>query len=118
MIEWFNKWLPIIFGCHCKKERSFYYKGKKFPICARCTGILIGLIIENIIFYFYKFSNILSLLFIIPLIIDGVIQEYFSYESNNRRRFITGVLFSFGLINLFYKSVIFVFLLGYNWNLK
>lgn len=29
---------PIIFGCHRRPERSFFYKGRQFPICARCTG--------------------------------------------------------------------------------
>ena len=42
MIPWLYKWLPIVFGCHCRPDRSFYWKGKKFPLCARCTGELAG----------------------------------------------------------------------------
>ena len=29
-------------GCHQMPERSFFYKGKQFPVCARCTGVIIG----------------------------------------------------------------------------
>jgi len=28
--------------CHQKPERSFFYKKKQFPVCSRCTGIVIG----------------------------------------------------------------------------
>lgn len=29
-------------GCHQLAERSFFYKGYQFPVCARCTGVTIG----------------------------------------------------------------------------
>ena len=29
-------------GCHQRADRSFYWKGRKFPLCARCTGVLVG----------------------------------------------------------------------------
>ena len=45
-MKFITKYLPIIFGCHCRADRSFYCKNKKFPICARCTGELIGIIVS------------------------------------------------------------------------
>ncbi len=29
-------------GCHQMPERSFFYKGYQFPLCARCTGVFAG----------------------------------------------------------------------------
>ena len=50
----------------------------------------------------------------IPLIIDGFTQALTSYESNNIRRFITGVLFGYGIFMLFVISTIIVFNFGVN----
>ncbi|PQL91928.1 DUF2085 domain-containing protein [Apibacter adventoris] len=30
--------------CHQKPERSFFWKRKQFPLCARCTGIYIAFV--------------------------------------------------------------------------
>lgn len=114
MIKWMYKWLPIIFGCHCKENRSFHYKGKKFPLCARCTGELIG-IFAGFIFYIiirpdWKFACVL----LIPLIIDGFIQRLTAYESNNIKRVITGFLFGCGIVCLFIMSTIATVQYGYN----
>ena len=34
-------------GCHQRADRSFYWKGRKFPLCARCTGVLVGYILAG-----------------------------------------------------------------------
>ena len=60
MSTWLYKWLPIIFGCHCRDDRSFHYRGKKFPICARCTGELVGILILLISCPFYLPSGWVS----------------------------------------------------------
>lgn len=114
-MDFFYKWLPIFFGCHTKGERSFYYRGRKFPICARCTGELIGIIISFIAMFFLKFNNTINILFLVPMIIDGFLQLLTKYESNNIKRLITGILFGFALSNLFLESVRFVWILGYNY---
>ena len=114
MKEWLYKWLPIIFGCHCREDRSFYYKGKKFPICARCTGELVGMIFAMFSCLFFRLSILVSVLLLIPMIIDGVIQAISSYESNNTKRFITGLLFGYGILMLFIITSIMAFQLGVN----
>lgn len=38
-------------------ERSFFYKGYQFPVCARCTGVIIGQILGAISFSFLILSN-------------------------------------------------------------
>ena len=100
MKVWAYKWLPIIFGCHCKEERSFHYKGEKFPICARCTGELVGILFALISCFFYRPSIPVCIVLMIPLIVDGFVQRLTSYESTNPRRLITGVLFGYALFML------------------
>lgn len=41
-------------GCHQMPERSFSYKGKQFPVCARCTGIFIGQLISYALFFVFS----------------------------------------------------------------
>lgn len=113
MKTWFYKWLPIIFGCHQRPERSFFYKGEHFPICARCTGELIGVFIGVMgIYLWIQFPFLIWLVFMLPMIIDGFLQLITSYESNNLKRFITGLLFGMGLTVVFIHSNIYVFMLG------
>lgn len=86
------KILDAMFMCHKLPERSFFYKGKQFPICARCTGILVGYFIGIIIIITYNREIVLGLLLMLPLAIDGGGQYINLWISNNRRRFITGIL--------------------------
>ena len=95
------KWLPIVFGCHCKSSRSFFYNGKQFPICARCTGEAVGIIFSIFLFFFYTPSVKIAFLLMFPMIIDGFIQMFSKYESTNIRRFTTGFLFGIGLTTIF-----------------
>ena len=69
------------------------------PICSRCTGIYLGIII-GIITDFLKslwnmnafYPSIIFTLFLIPIAIDGTGQLFGLWESNNKRRFLTGLL--------------------------
>ena len=36
---------------------------------------------------------------ILPLAVDGSVQKYTDYESNNRRRLMTGVLYGFSFMS-------------------
>jgi len=106
MKEWLYKWLPIIFGCHCRDERSFHYKGRKFPICSRCTGELAGIFAALFSCFFFRLPVWGCILIMIPLIVDGTVQMFTKYESNNLLRFVTGVLFGYGLFMLFAISIV------------
>lgn len=114
MKQWIYKWLPIIFGCHCREDRSFYYKGKKFPLCARCTGELLGIITSFLTYSVVHPSVPLAALLMIPLIIDGLVQLKTAYESTNPRRLITGILFGYGLASIFIFTSVKTFLFGYH----
>ena len=114
MKNWIYKWLPIIFGCHCRSDRSFYWKGTQFPICARCTGELVGILLCPVTFPLISWSPWIFAALMLPMILDGIIQMLTSYESNNRRRFLTGLLFGYALMRLFLVSTIWTFHFGYN----
>ena len=112
MKKWLYKWLPIIFGCHCREERSFHFKEEKFPICARCTGELVGMIISAFSCFFFRIPLLWAIFIMIPMIVDGLVQMFTDYDSNNRRRFVTGFLFGFGLITLVAIHTIYLYKIG------
>lgn len=85
-------------------SRSFHIKGNKFPVCARCTGELFGIILAFVLRIFVKPDLIVSFVVLIPMVADGLLQSLTKYESNNIKRFITGILFGYGIISLFIIS--------------
>ncbi len=105
-------------GCHCRKDRSLSYKGVQFPVCARCTGILVGAFLFLVCNWFVHIPTSLLFLFVLPLIIDGSFQMFLPYESNNLRRLITGALSGYGFVGLIGRSIKYVFLLGYDFGLQ
>jgi uncharacterized membrane protein len=87
--------------CHQKPERSFFWKGKQFPVCARCTGIHIGyLTMPLFLFSVIKISLLVSCLCLIPTLVDGLTQAYWNRESNNFLRVSTGFLFGVAVMSL------------------
>lgn len=108
----FLKLLKITFNCHQIPERSFFIANRQFPLCARCTGMLTGMLL----FPFFLIFNIeipitVLIIFMIPLILDGGIQLVFCIMSNNLRRFLTGISFSFGFLSLVKAIIKFAFCL-------
>ncbi|MEP7146132.1 MAG: DUF2085 domain-containing protein [bacterium] len=87
--------------CHKIPSRSFFFRGKQFPVCARCTGMYLG----YITFPFFTFDIIhlslaITLLLILPTFIDGLSQAYYNRESNNSLRLITGIMSGVGQMSL------------------
>ena len=114
MVSWLYRWLPVIFGCHCREDRSFHYKGRRFPICARCTGELAGLVLGFGMFFVCPLPLPACLAIMVPMVADGFRQLLTAYESTNLRRLCTGLLFGLGLYTLFARSTVFAFLYGYH----
>lgn len=87
--------------CHAIPERSFFWKGKQFPICSRCTGIHIGyLALPLFMFNIFNLNIWLSILFILPTCIDGLTQAIFNRESNNFLRVTSGFIAGIGGMSL------------------
>ncbi len=108
------KILDYLFICHKLPERSFFYKGKQFPICARCTGILIGYLIAIVMAFFIDIPLVFSFVLLIPIGIDGIGQYLGKWTSTNIRRLITGILAGIATIYI----IIFIAKLGYSHGTK
>ena len=97
-----GKFLAIAFMCHQRPDRSFFIKGRQLPLCARCTGILAGYIVGIVLAVATKCMHYpWFLILLIPMIVDGCLQQIKGIESNNLRRLCTGVMGGIGIIYLF-----------------
>ena len=75
------------------------------PVCVRCFGIYLGLIIGTLIYPLFKKLNNTEILnikylwiFLFPIIFDGLCQTFHLYPSPHYIRLITGILASGGLV--------------------
>ncbi len=108
-----KRWIKVMeimrkmWGCHQKPERSFFLYGYQFPLCARCTGILIGYLCSFLLLLFgCLMHHLICLLFLVPLVLDGGVQLLFNVLSNNTRRFITGIIFGIGFVQLIVNFIL------------
>jgi len=94
--------LNIVFTyCHKNSGRSFFWKGRQFPVCARCTGIYLGYLSYPFFVFDIFFLNFyLTLFLILPALIDGLSQAFYNRESNNLLRVVTGFFAGVGLMSL------------------
>ena len=111
--DWLYRWLPRICACHCRADRSFFWKGRQFPVCARCTGTLLGTAAGLLSCLFWLPPMWLTTVCMAPMVLDGVVQMRTAYESCNRRRLWTGLLFGYGLTAFVWISCRWSFGLGY-----
>lgn len=87
-------------GCHQMPERSFFIKKYQFPVCARCTGVIISSIIAIILFFYKKLPIKVCMAMSGVMLCDWLIQYLEIQESNNRRRLITGLIGGLGYSTL------------------
>lgn len=87
-------------GCHQRSDRSFYIKGYQFPICARCTGVLIGYFLTIPIYLCCNLKYWVCIAFCLIILIDWLVQYNKIKESTNIRRLITGILGGIGVFGL------------------
>ena len=85
--------------CNGIASRALHIGGFCFPLCYRCTFILIFFAICMVIFYRrqVRMPYMLIVICMIPMIVDGSIQTFFAVISTNLKRAITGGLFGIGL---------------------
>lgn len=93
-------------GCHQMEERSFSFRGYQFPVCARCTGVLLGQLLAIpmlIVGIRLKWWALAVLIGIMGL--DWGIQKLKIRESTNLRRLITGTTCGIGGLYLEFYAV-------------
>ncbi|MBE5954082.1 MAG: DUF2085 domain-containing protein [Lachnospiraceae bacterium] len=112
-----SKWYKLMelgrkLGCHQMAERSFFVGGYQFPVCARCTGVILSQIFAVPLFFLVKIPMKVCVFMMGVMFGDWYIQHIKLLESNNRRRYITGLIGGFGymtvilnLCHILYKLV-------------
>lgn len=83
-------------GCHQMAERSFFVNGYQFPVCARCTGVILSQMFAVPFFFLVKIPMRICVFMMGIMFTDWYIQHIGVQESNNRRRYITGLIGGFG----------------------
>ena len=87
--------------CHRLPERSFFWRGKQLPVCARCTGIHMGYLSFPLFLFSICTLNIWwTIAFILPTYIDGLTQALFNRESNNILRVTSGIVAGIGSMSM------------------
>lgn len=94
--------------CHQKPERSYFIWDYQMPVCVRCFGIYLGIIIGTTIYPFFKGFNDVQIpkfkylwLFLTPIVVDGIAQTFNLYHSQHYVRLTTGIWASGGLVFYF-----------------
>jgi uncharacterized membrane protein len=90
--------------CHGRVERCFELFGAPMPICARCTGIYLGLLAGLFAFPLIpvlreRVMRTVAFVAVLPLGLDGLTQLFGLRESVNPLRVATGLIagMAFGL---------------------
>jgi uncharacterized membrane protein len=90
--------------CHGRVERCFELFGAPMPICARCTGIYLGLLAGLFAFPLIpvlreRVMRTVAFVVVLPLGLDGLTQLFGLRESVNPLRVATGLIagMAFGL---------------------
>ncbi len=92
----------VFCACHHQKDRTIWFFGLEKYFCARCSGIISGMILGLWLRFFdFMIPLVFLPLFVFPLIIDGTTQFLGLRFSNNWLRIMTGTLFSIGILCYF-----------------
>lgn len=92
-------------GCHQMSDRSFFSKGRQFPVCARCMGVYMGEFLALVTFWAFVPPWWTCLVLCGVMLADWLIQFLKIRESTNIRRLITGVLGGYGITILVFIIV-------------
>lgn len=83
-------WLHRLWHCHRIPSRSFFIRGRQFHVCARCTGLIVGLILSPAFFWFRANAAPFFVAFLLANAIDSTTQFIGLRASENWLRMILG----------------------------
>jgi uncharacterized membrane protein len=84
--------------CHQLPEHSFKISSFTFPVCARCTGIYLGVFIGAIFSFFPRTTKIFKsrhifAIFLSPILVDVITTKIHLCPYSLWIAFITGIIF-------------------------
>ena len=92
--------VALALGCHAHPERCLGWRGRRMPVCARCTGILVGNLAALPWFAAHGLPGtgvaLTGLALLLPAALDGGFQLATRYRSGPARRLSTGLAAGFG----------------------
>jgi uncharacterized membrane protein len=94
-------------GCHQMPERSFCFRNYQYPLCARCTGVLLGQVL--MLSLWHPIGLIYSILGLSILLGDWLLQRFKLFISNNNLRLTTGILAGYSMISLYFCAFTYIF---------
>lgn len=101
------KFFRKVFRCHQLRDRSIIIKGVQLPLCARCTGIVMGFCLLGPIISIFTLGNMfISIALILGMCLDGFLQLKNIIQSTNFRRIITGLGCGYGLFSILLHSIV------------
>jgi uncharacterized membrane protein len=90
--------------CHQRPERTLWIGGQYLPVCARDTGAFLGLLLGYSLSLFLRRKEargtpnlILTLMMLVPMLVDSFGQMFGFWTSTNDVRLVTGLLFGVAL---------------------
>jgi len=90
----------LALGCHAHPERCLAWRDRRMPICARCTGIVVGNLAALPWFAAQGLPGrglaLAGLALLLPAALDGGLQLATRYRSGPARRLSTGLAAGFG----------------------
>lgn len=90
----------IELGCHGEEKKCLHLNGKHLPLCARCTGAIIGHCAAILSSFFFTFNNSIYLItaaLLLIMFLDWWMQNNRKWYHSNFTRLITGILGGFGI---------------------
>lgn len=100
--------LGALSGCHQLPERSLFVRGYQLPLCARCTGALVGQCLSLATFPFFVPRLYVLIAFCVLMLLDWLIQYLNIKPSSNPRRVLSGLLCGYALETLNIGFLLFV----------
>jgi len=95
--------------CHQASERSFHIAGYKMGLCARCSGLFIGLSVFGIAALIIRPARKIPFyLFVLTLAVfaaDGIGNLFGLWNTGNILRFATGLVCAFGIVFWIYPII-------------
>lgn len=83
--------ITLHWHCHQRQDRSFFIRGRQMPLCARCTGLLVGSFAVPLFVLSLRWQVAVALF--AAFVVDSVSQFVGLRSSNNVLRLVTGLGF-------------------------